>query len=74
MALPSGFDFSEAHNGDILDLFSIWNDAFVDYELWEVIFKNSNPQEILPWIVKTFGPRAAMDDITMWKVTEVSSG
>lgn len=74
MELPLGFKFGEVHKNEIPNMFSVWNDAFVNYELWNVIFKKSDPVQILPWLVKTFGRRWEMDDITMWKVTEVSSG
>jgi hypothetical protein len=72
MELPPGFEFGEAHKTEISDLFSIWNNIFIDYEVWRVIFKNSDTKEIPPWLVKTFGPRWAMDDVTIWTITEVS--
>lgn len=74
MDLPPGFQFSEAQKNEIPELFSVWNDAFVDYEVGKVIFKESNLKEILPWLVETFGPRWQMDDISMWKITEASTG
>jgi hypothetical protein len=54
MDLAPGFEFSEAHNDEISDLFSVWNDAFSDYELWKIIFKDCDLKVIHPYLVKTF--------------------
>jgi len=74
MELPPEFEFNEARKDELPNLFSIWNIAFADYQVWKVIFKDSEHQKILPWIEKTFGARMKMDDIALWKITEVSSG
>jgi hypothetical protein len=74
MDLAPGFEFSEAHNDKISSLFSVWNDAFVDYELWKIIFKESDPKEIHPYFVKTCASRWTIDDVAMWRIRETSSG
>ena len=74
MELPPGFEFSEASKDDIPELFSLLDRAMGDFEAWKIVFKNTDSSEILPWLLKTNGPRFEMDDITTWKIIEKSSG
>lgn len=74
MSLAPGFEFAQATSDDVGELFTIWNEALVDLPVWHILFKDCDPKEVQPWLVRTFGPRWTMDDITMWKITEISSG
>lgn len=74
MAVPAGFKLEKASHEDMKEAFALMIDSYVDDEVWQLMVKDCDQKDILPWTVKTFMGRWTMPDITTFKITDENSG
>jgi hypothetical protein len=72
--LPQGFKLSEAELSDSEEIWRMCQDAFVEDELWQTVFKNCKKEDIHPWVMNVFPHRWNLPDITFYKITEEATG
>ena len=73
--LDPKFKLSEAMlRQDSDEAFSMLEDAFKKDEIWTVALSDCDPKEAHDWIMAYLAPRWCLPDITMYKITELSTG
>jgi hypothetical protein len=72
--LDQNFQLSEAPHSDIEETFRVMQKAFEKDEVWQVAFPHCDPEELHAWIMAYLAPRWRFPDITIYKITEVSTG
>lgn len=74
MALLPGFKLDIATPEDMPECFKVMIDAYIDDEVWQLMVKDCDKDDILQWTINTFTPRWMMPDIKTKKIVEESSG
>jgi len=72
--LDPKFRLSEAPHSDLEECFRVMTTAFSSDELWTILFKDCDPEEVNQVFLATLGVRWVMDDTTIYKITHVESG
>ena len=73
-ALAPGFKFSEGTLADSDEIWRVCEDAFEEDDIWKAAVKGCKKEDIHPWVKSNFAPRWNLPDITIYKITEESTG
>jgi hypothetical protein len=74
MALPLGFEFSEAKSEQVEEAFTVMEKALAGDDVWVIMIKNCDPGEVHPWFWGNIGPRYQLPDIKNYIITEIATG
>ena len=72
--LASGFKLSEGNFGNSDEIWQLVEDAYKDDAIWQVAFKNCRKEDIHSWAMNVFPRRWTLPDITIYTITEESTG
>ena len=72
--LASGFKLSEGNFGKSDEIWQLFENAYKEDAIWQVAFKNCRKEDIHSWAMKLFPHRWTLPDITMYTITEESTG
>ena len=72
--LASGFKLSEGNFGESDEIWQLFEDAYKEDAIWQVAFKNCRKEDIHSWAMNVFPHRWTLPDITIYTITEESTG
>ncbi|POS82719.1 hypothetical protein EPUL_005674, partial [Erysiphe pulchra] len=75
VSLREGFSIGVATKDDRESIWNIFLEAFGTDELWKCLTRNVvDSKELFPWLIAHMAPRYETPDITVFKISENSSG
>ena len=72
--LPPGFKLSEGTGTDSDEIWQLCEEAFGEDEFWKFVCLDCKKEDMHPWIMNFFSPRWNLPDVTIYKITEESTG
>lgn len=72
--LAPGFKLSEGTLADSDEIWQLFEDASEADGMWPAIFGGCKKEDIHPWFMRIFIHRWNFPDITVYKITEESTG
>jgi hypothetical protein len=72
--LASGFKLIEGNDGNLDEIVQVMVDAFKEDGIWKAAFKNCKKEDIHSWAMNVFPRRWKLPDITLYTITEESTG
>ena len=72
--LASGFKLSEGNFGNSDEIWQLFEDAFKEDVVWELVFKNCKKEDIHSWAMNRYRDRWSLPDMTFYVIIEESTG